>query len=68
MKKFIAMLLAVAMILSMATVFSGCSKDTPSVYWLNFKPESDEALKELAAMYTEKTGVPVTIVTAASGT
>ena len=38
------------------------------VYWLNFKPESDEALKTLAAMYTEKTGVPVEIVTAASGT
>ena len=39
-----------------------------SVYWLNFKPESDEALKEIAAMYTEETGVPVEILTAASGT
>ena len=39
-----------------------------SVYWLNFKPESDEALKQIAAMYTEETGVPVQIVTAASGT
>ena len=39
-----------------------------SVYWLNFKPESDEALKEIAAMYTEETGVEVKIVTAASGT
>ena len=39
-----------------------------SVYWLNFKPESDGALQELAKMYTEKTGVPVTVVTAASGT
>ena len=38
------------------------------VYWLNFKPESDEALQKVAAMYTEKTGVPVTVVTAASGT
>ena len=38
------------------------------VYWLNFKPESDEALKTLAAMYEEKTGVHVEIVTAASGT
>lgn len=45
-------------------------KETASgrVYWLNFKPESDEALKTLAAMYEEKTGVPVQIVTAASGT
>ncbi len=39
-----------------------------SVYWLNFKPESDEALKEIAALYTKETGVPVEIVTAASGT
>ncbi len=39
-----------------------------SVYWLNFKPESDEALQEIAAMYTEQTGVPVKVVTAASGT
>ena len=39
-----------------------------SVYWLNFKPESDQALQELAAMYTQETGVPVKVVTAASGT
>ena len=39
-----------------------------SVYWLNFKPESDEALKELGAMYEAETGVPVKVVTAASGT
>ncbi len=39
-----------------------------SVYWLNFKPESDEALKEIAKMYTDETGIPVSIVTAASGT
>ena len=38
------------------------------VYWLNFKPESDEVLKNIAAMYTEETGVPVTILTAAQGT
>ena len=39
-----------------------------SVYWLNFKPESDEVLQQVAQMYTEKTGVPVKVVTAASGT
>ena len=38
------------------------------VYWLNFKPESDEALQSLGKLYTEKTGVPVKVVTAASGT
>ena len=39
-----------------------------SVYYLNFKPEQDEAWQALAAAYTEKTGVPVTVLTAASGT
>ena len=38
-----------------------------SVYYLNFKPEADQAWQELAALYTEQTGVPVKVVTAASG-
>ena len=37
------------------------------VYYRNFKPEQDEAWQKLAAKYTEETGVPVTVVTAASG-
>ena len=37
------------------------------VYYLNFKPEQDEAWQALAKTYTEETGVPVTVVTAASG-
>ena len=37
------------------------------VYYLNFKPEQDEDWKALAAKYTEQTGVPVEVVTAASG-
>ena len=66
MKKLIALLLVLVMVVGL---FAGCGKkDEPSVYWLNFKPESDEALKEVAAMYTEETGIPVEIVTAASGT
>ena len=39
-----------------------------SVYYLNFKPEQDAQWQELAALYTEETGVPVKVVTAASGT
>ena len=38
-----------------------------SVYYLNFKPEADEAWQKVAAAYTEQTGVPVKVVTAASG-
>ena len=39
-----------------------------AVYYLNFKPEQDEQWQNLAAKYTEETGVPVTVVTAASNT
>ena len=39
-----------------------------SVYYLNFKPEFDEALQQLAADYTAETGIEVKVVTAASGT
>lgn len=42
--------------------------ETGRVYWLNFKPELDETAQALALTYTEKTGVPVQVVTAASGT
>ena len=38
------------------------------VYYLNFKPEQADAWVDLAAQYTEETGVPVTVETAASGT
>ena len=38
-----------------------------SVYYLNFKPEQDEQWQALAKAYTDETGVPVTVVTAASG-
>ena len=52
-------------------LFAGCAQEetaeTGSVYWLNFKPESDEALQQIAALYTQKTGVEVKVVTAASG-
>jgi raffinose/stachyose/melibiose transport system substrate-binding protein len=38
------------------------------VYFLNFKPEQDEQWQEMAEAYTNETGVPVTVVTAASDT
>lgn len=38
------------------------------VYYLNFKPEQAEQWVELAAQYTDETGVPVTVETAASNT
>ncbi|MDR0986732.1 MAG: ABC transporter substrate-binding protein [Ruminococcus sp.] len=53
-----------------AALFSGCNKDSTEsgqVYYINFKPEADRQWKELAKIYTKETGVPVTILTAASG-
>ena len=74
MKKFLALMLALVMVLGLVA----CGEKAPAadegteaagrVYWLNFKPESDEALQKIAGLYTEKTGVPVKVVTAASGT
>ena len=43
------------------------SAEGGSVYYLNFKPEQDQAWQDLAAAYTAETGVEVTVVTAASG-
>ena len=77
MKKFLAMLLALVMALSLvacgeqkqpdADPNEGGDTATGSVYYLNFKPESEDAWQALAKTYTEQTGVPVKVVTAASG-
>ena len=103
MKKIIALLLAVVMVLGLVACSSSADKtpdttpaettdntpadttdtetktddtaadDTAAAasgkgYYLNFKPEFDEALQKLASDYTAKTGVAVKVVTAASGT
>lgn len=46
---------------------SATSTAEGKVYYLNFKPEQDQQWQDLAKVYTEQTGVPVTVVTAASG-
>ena len=91
MKKLIAMLLALVMVLGLsacggssapaateAPATQAPAAEAPAteaapaaagrVYYLNFKPEADATMQELAALYTEQTGVPVKVVTAASGT
>ena len=76
MKKLIALLLALVMVIGLVACAPAEDPNTDkggetakgSVYWLNFKPESDEALQEIAKMYKEETGVEVKVVTAASGT
>ena len=75
MTKFLALILALVMALSLVACGgnSGAQGEgdgdaaTGSVYYLNFKPEAEEAWQALAKTYTEHTGVPVKVVTAASG-
>ena len=50
-----------------STAASAAPAAAGKVYYLNFKPEQDQAWQDLAASYTKQTGVPVTVVTAASG-
>ena len=66
MKKLAALVLTLALVLSLASVAG--AEETGSIYYLNFKPEVAEAWEALAAAYTEETGVEMTVITAASGT
>ena len=84
MKKVFALLLTLSLCVGLLSACGGSKTETPAssgsdqetsapaatgaVYYLNFKPEQDEAWQNLAKAYTEETGVPVTVVTAASGT
>lgn len=73
-RKVLATLLAATMVVGM---LSGCGNSSGSdgaksdakgkVYYLNFKPEAEEQWQELAEEYTDETGVPVTVLTAAAG-
>ena len=65
-KKLLSALLCAVMVASML-VGCGAKEDTASVYYLNFKPEQDEQWQAVAKAYTEETGIPVTVLTAASG-
>ncbi|MDR0850871.1 MAG: ABC transporter substrate-binding protein [Clostridiales Family XIII bacterium] len=47
---------------------SGTDTSGGQVYFQNFKPEQDEAYQAIAKEYTAETGVPVKVITAASGT
>ena len=75
LKKFVTIALSAVLTTSVLTGCSSSSDDSAakddgkgSVYYLNFKPESEEQWKKIAEDYEKETGVPVKVVTAASGT
>lgn len=73
-KKLLSVALCATMV---AGLLAGCGSSSKSdkassdskgsVYWLNFKPEADEALQRIAKTYEKENGVKVKVVTAASG-
>ena len=73
-KKLLSVALCATMV---AGLLAGCGSSSKSdkassdskgsVYWLNFKPEADEALEGIAKTYEKENGVKVKVVTAASG-
>jgi len=79
MKKILAVLAAAVLALGVVNILNA-SQDMPqgasaaenpssgSVYYLNFKPEQAAQWQQVADQYTQMTGIPVTVVTAASGT
>lgn len=72
-KKLLSVALCATMV---AGLLAGCGSSSKSdkassdskgsVYWLNFKPEADEALQGIAKTYEKENGVKVKVVTAAS--
>ena len=73
-KKLLSVALCATMV---AGLLAGCGSSSKSdkassdskgsVYWLNFKPEADEALQGIAKTDEKENGVKVKVVTAASG-
>ena len=81
MKKFLAVCLSALTVTGMLAGCGGAkdgdtssagaekkgSSAEGSVYYLNFKPEIADQWEEIAAKYTEETGVPVMICASYSG-
>ena len=75
LKKFVTLALSAVL---MTAALTGCTSSNDdssvstegegSVYYLNFKPESEEQWLKIAEDYEKETGVKVKVVTAASGT
>ena len=69
MQKKLMSILTAAAVLLLTFFTAGCgNKNSASVYFLNFKPESASIYNEIAKEYEKETGVKVKVVTAAANT
>lgn len=59
-------LILIMMLFSLSILLGSCDRKK-GVYYLNFKPEADEAWNNLAKKYEKETGKKVTVVTASEG-
>ena len=67
-KRIISLALAAFLLMSAFALMTSCNKKAKEgegrVYYLNFKPEQDADWQRLARLYTEETGISVTVLTA----
>lgn len=67
-KKLLSVLLCFTVIITAFSLAACGSNGKAQVYYLNFKPESADTYKKIAAAYEKETGVKVKVVTAAANT
>lgn len=69
MKKIIALLLSVLMVVGAVCILPGCGQqeEKGKVYYLNPNPEAAETWQTIASCYTEETGIEVRVDTTAAG-
>lgn len=68
-KRLIAVILCAVMLLTLVScnMFESGVGEDGAVYWMNFKPELDSLLQELAGRYSSENDVKVTVETPPSG-
>lgn len=67
MKLILLFISIIVLLVSILGIYRQISEEKPSIYWLNFKPESHKILQEIGKEYKEITGRNINIVTPESG-
>ncbi len=60
MKKLLVAVISILMIVGAVMPMASASEGAGQVYYLNFKPEQDQQWQDLAKVYTDETGIPIT--------